>query len=648
MNEPSTRVSAFEPLAETTPAPTRMPVIHSPQRSVLLIHQAFASPAEGGGTRHFEFGQRVVDRGHRFTVVASDLSYLTGNPVYQRRGLYSEQSVDGLRVLRSYTYPTLHRSFLWRVFSFFTFTASSFLTALNSGPADLVMGTSPPIFQAFSAWAVAFLRRRPFLLEVRDLWPDFAIDMGVLKSPLLIWISRRLERFLYARAAHILVNSPAYRDYLISKGVARLKVSLICNGVDPAMFDPAADGERAKNKWGLHGKFVVSYAGAIGMANDLGTLIRAAERLRDREQILVLIAGDGKERANVEADVRNRGLSNVIFTGTLSKSEVAELMAASDACIAILKDIPMFRTTYPNKVFDYMAAGRPTVLAIDGVIRKVIEDSGSGVFVPPGDDKGLEEAISRLAADPKETRVLGLRGREYVVKHFNRAEQAGEFVALAEHLTDEWESERHRFYRHFGKRAFDLLAAIPLTVALMPFVGVVALLVKLTSPGPVFFNQARLGKLGKVFVAYKFRTMLHRERTHHVEIREDNAEVTWVGILLRRFKIDELPQVLNVLRGEMSLVGPRPPLPEQFHDYDKETLRRLVATPGLTGLAQVNGGTQMTWPERWEYDLRYVRELSFGLDLAILLRTIMVVLFGEERFHNPPAPKKDKRNHQEL
>lgn len=636
MNEPSTRVSTIEPLAGPAPTPTRMPLIHSPQRSVLLIHQAFASPAEGGGTRHFEFGQRVVGRGHKFTVVASDLSYLTGTPVCQRRGIYSEQSVDGLRVLRSYAHPTLHRSFLWRVFSFFSFSASSLLTALNSGPADLVMGTSPPIFQALSAWAVAFLRRRPFLLEIRDLWPEFAIDMGVLKNPLLIWISRRLERFLYTRATHILVNSPAYRDYLISKEVAPLKVSLICNGVDPAMFDPAAGGERAKNKWALHGKFVVSYAGAVGMANDLGTLIRAAERLRDLEQMVFLIAGDGKERANVEADVRNRGLGNVIFTGTLSKSEVAELMAASDACVAILMDIPMFRTTYPNKVFDYMAAGRPTVLAIDGVIRKVIEDSGSGVFVPPGDDKELAEALFRLAADPKESRVLGLRAREYVVKHFNRAAQADEFVALAEHLIDEWESERHRFYRHFGKRAFDLLVAIPLTVPLIPLLGVVAVLVKLTSPGPVFFNQARLGKLGKVFVAYKFRTMLHRERTHHVEIRKGNAEVTWVGILLRRFKIDELPQILNVLLGEMSLVGPRPPLREQIHDYDKETLRRLMATPGLTGLAQVNGGTQMTWPERWEYDLRYVRELSFGLDLAILLRTVMVVLFGEERFHKPP------------
>jgi lipopolysaccharide/colanic/teichoic acid biosynthesis glycosyltransferase len=641
VSKPSTQVSSFEPAPVALPAeaPTRIDKVPSLQWRVLLIHQAFASPAEGGGTRHYEFGQRAIVRGHNVTVVTSDLSYLTGNPVHQRRGLYAEQSVDGLRVLRSYAFPALHQSFLWRVFSFFTFTASSFLTALISGPVDLVMGTSPPIFQAFSAWAVAFLRRRPFLLEIRDLWPEFAIDMGVLKNPVLIWISRRLEDFLYARATHILINSPAYRDYLLRKGVAPLKVSLICNGVDPAMFDPAAGGEHAKEKWGLRGKFVVSYAGAIGMANDLGTLIRAAERSRDREETIFLIAGDGKERANIEADVRTRGLNNVIFTGTLSKNEVAELMAASNACVAMLKDIPMFRTTYPNKVFDYMAAGRPTVLAIDGVIRNVIEDSGAGICVPPGDDKALAEAVSRLVADPQQARILGLRGREYVIKHFNRSEQADEFVTLVEHLVGEWKSERHRWYRHFGKRAFDLLLAIPLTLVLMPFLGVVAFLVKVTSPGPAFFNQARLGKLGKIFVAYKFRTMLHRERTHHVEIREGNSEVTRIGKLLRRFKIDELPQVFNVLRGEMSLVGPRPPLPEQINDYDTETLQRLMATPGVTGLAQVNGGTQMSWPERWQYDLRYVHELSFGLDLAILLRTIMVVVLGEERFHNPLRTK---------
>jgi len=556
--------------------------------------------------------------------------------VVDRDGLYVEQITDGLRVLRAYAYPALHRNFIWRVFSFGTFAGSSFLTALKSGPVDIVMGTSPPIFQAFAAWLVAFLRRRPFLLEVRDLWPEFAIDMGVLKNPLLIWLSRGLEDFLYARATHILVNSPAYGDYLIRHLVAPLKISLISNGVDPAMFNPRSTGEGVKHKWGLEGKFVVTYAGAIGVANDIATVIRAADRLRDSSDIVLLIVGDGKERPNLEVDAGQRGLRNVVFTGKLSKTEAAEAMAASDACIAILKDIPMFRTTYPNKVFDYMAAGRPILLAIDGVIRKVVEQSSSGVFVPPGNDAALARAILNLADNRMEARAMGLRGREFVTKHFNRDQQAAEFVSLAEREVQGWKEERHRFYRHFGKRALDLILTIPVIVALSPLFAGIVILVKLSSRGPVFFNQRRLGKLGLVFVAYKFRTMLHRDRTRHAEIRKGNTEVTVVGRLLRRFKLDELPQLFNILKGDMSLVGPRPPLPEQIADYDRESVQRLQVKPGLTGLAQVKGGTEMSWPERWQYDVQYVRQLSLALDLRILARTVPVVVLGEARFHAPP------------
>jgi lipopolysaccharide/colanic/teichoic acid biosynthesis glycosyltransferase len=601
-----------------------------------LIHQAFASPGDGGGTRHYELAQRVLQKGHAFTVIASELSYLSGKAVTGRSGLYAEQDIDGLKVLRAYAYPSLHRSFVWRVFSFFTFFGTAFLTALKIGSIDLVIGTSPPIFQAVSAWAVAFVRRRPFLLEVRDLWPDFAIDMGVLTNPVLIGLSRLLERFLYASATHILVNSPAYREYLLKHDVPPSKVTLISNGVDPSMFDPASSGEKVRQQFKLEGKFVVGYAGAIGMANDLPTVLRAADQLRKRPDIAFLIAGDGKERVRLQAEAAQIALKNVIFTGKLCKAEVAEMLAASDACVAILKDIPMFRTTYPNKVFDYMAAGRPTLLAIDGVIRKVIEESGSGIFVPPGDETALADSILKLAENRFEARAMGLRGRTYVTEYFNRNQQGQEFLELCEDLVQQWNRGFNGFYRRSGKRVFDLVLAIPLTILLLPVLILIALIVKLTSRGPVFFNQWRLGKLGQVFLAYKFRTMLHRERSHHVEIRAGNPEVTGVGEFLRRFKLDELPQLFNVLKGDMSLVGPRPPLPQQMDEYDAETLPRLRVRPGLTGLAQIYGGTQMSWPQRWQYDLQYVRQVSLLLDVRILLRTILVVVLGESRFHTPP------------
>jgi glycosyltransferase involved in cell wall biosynthesis len=395
-------------------------------RHYLLIHQAFVGPGEAGGTRHYELARHCAAAGHRFTIVASPVSYLSGRETTGATG----EVAPGVSVLRAYTPPTLHRGFVWRIVSFLGFMVAATLTALRVGRVDVVMGTTPPLFQAFSAWAVARLRRRPFLLEVRDLWPQFAVDMGLLTQPLLIALARRLEAFLYRHADHLLVNSPAYRDYLIGRAVPPARISLIPNGVDPAMFDPADRGEAWRERWQLDQRFVVTYAGALGPANDIPTLLRAAARLRARTDIHFLLVGDGKERPHLEAQALAQGLTNVTFTGAVPKEQMPTVLAASDACVALLQDIPSFRTTYPNKVFDYMAAGRPTILAIDGVIRQVIETAGAGVFVPPGDDAALAAAVLRLAADREACRAMGEAGRRHVVAHFQRQAQADAFCRL--------------------------------------------------------------------------------------------------------------------------------------------------------------------------------------------------------------------------
>jgi glycosyltransferase involved in cell wall biosynthesis len=400
----------------------------------LLIHQLFIPPGEAGGTRHYELARHCIGKGHQVTIVASVLNYLSGEHVVKPEGLVTEESLDGIRLLRAYTLPVLHRSFVWRIVAFVSFMLTSIWAGLRAGKVDLVMGTSPPIFQAFSAWIVAVFRRKPFLLEIRDLWPEFAIDMGVLRNRLLISLSRWMESFLYARSSHLLVNSPAYRHYLLAKGVPDEKISVIPNGVDPDMFDPNGDGRCVRKRWSLDGRFVVTYAGALGMANDIQTLLRAADQLREDDRIHFLLVGDGKERANLEELTRQLALPNVTFTGSLPKSEMAEVLAASNACIAILKNISMFRTTYPNKVFDYMAAGRPTILAIDGVIRGVVEAAGGGLFVPPGDAQALADTISRLSREPDQAQQMGHAARDYVVKHFNRRQQATQFGELLERL----------------------------------------------------------------------------------------------------------------------------------------------------------------------------------------------------------------------
>jgi glycosyltransferase involved in cell wall biosynthesis len=398
---------------------------------VLLIHQGFASPNDPGGTRHFELARRAIEQGHQFTVVASDISYITASRTNSTK---SDEVIEGIRVLRAFTNRSLHGSFIGRLFSFISFAASSIFTALGAGKIDLVMGTSPPIFQAVSAWLVAALRRRPLLLEIRDLWPEFAIDMGILKSPVLIRLSRWLEQFLYKRATHLLVNSPAYMDYLIEKGVEPSKITLLPNGVDPQMFDPTENGNGLRRKLGLDGKFVVVYAGAIGPANDLGVLLEAAKELRGELLIHFLIIGDGKERKRLQSLAEADQLENVLFVGAQPKQEMRYYLASADACLAILQNIRMFRMTYPNKVFDYMAAGRPILLAIDGVIREVVESAHAGIYVPPGDPKSLAEAVRYLAGNSEEREAMSKQGRSYVEKHFNRADQSRQFTNLLERV----------------------------------------------------------------------------------------------------------------------------------------------------------------------------------------------------------------------
>ena len=191
-------------------------------------------------------------------------------------------------------------------------------------------------------------------------------------------------------------------------------------------------------------------------------------------------------------------------------------------------------------------------------------------------------------------------------------------------------------YRTFGKRLLDLAVSLPLLIAVAPLFAVIAVAIKLTSRGPVLFVQERLGRGGQTFRTFKFRTMTDRERTSHQEIFGKTDEVTSVGFWLRRFKLDELPQLWNIVIGDMSLIGPRPALPAQLAEYTSLTRCRLLVRPGLSGLAQVNGNIHLSWPERWIYDTDYVSRVSFALDVWIVLRTIAVVLLGEERFLRQP------------
>jgi glycosyltransferase involved in cell wall biosynthesis len=198
------------------------------------------------------------------------------------------------------------------------------------------------------------------------------------------------------------------------------------------MFDPHADGMAFRRMHGLEDKYVVLYAGAHGMSNDLGVVLEAAKRLENRSEIMIVLLGDGKDKPALQLQAAEMGLNNVVFLPPVPKLKMADALAAADACIAILKPIPMYATVYPNKVFDYMAAAKPVLLVIDGVIREVVEAAQAGLFVQPGDPQALVDAIQSLADDQPKGQEMGARGRRYVEQHFDRAALAEKLALLME------------------------------------------------------------------------------------------------------------------------------------------------------------------------------------------------------------------------
>lgn len=399
---------------------------------ILLIHQAFAAIDDPGGTRHHELARHLVDFGHQVTIIASPVSYLTGTAKFRVR--WKDRQVDdrGVEIIRAYTLPALHRSFVWRVFSFLSFMVSSFLIGLSVKKVDLVWGTTPPIFQGVTAWLLARLKRVPFLFEVRDLWPAFAIAVGVLKNRALIRLSEWLEKFIYRRADHIVVNSPGFIEHV--KLRSGKKIDLIPNGADPEMFDPSLSGEDFRNQHNLGTDFVVLYAGAHGLSNDLGVVFEAAELLKTEKGLRFVLVGDGKEKPALINQAASRNLANVLFIPPAPKTEMPQVLAGADACIAILKPIELYKTTYPNKVFDYMAAGKAVLLVIDGVIRELVEQAGAGIFVEPGNPTVLASAVRQLMQNPADAEKMGWAGRLYIENKFSRTQIASQFNLLLESL----------------------------------------------------------------------------------------------------------------------------------------------------------------------------------------------------------------------
>ena len=370
------------------------------------------------------------------TVLAGTRSYLTGEQLAAGR---SETPFPGLEIVRCGVVGGHRSGFAWRTIGYFSFMLSSFWAGLRTSHVDVLWGTSPPIFQGWTAWLLARLKGKQWLLEVRDLWPEFAIQVGALRNRLLIGPSEWLEGFLYHHSDKIVVNSPGFVEHIQSIGAGDKEILIVPNGVDlfgdrsnsaqknhESPGDATGTGSMLREAHGLSGKFIALYAGAHGMANDLSQLVDAAAALKEDPRITIVLVGDGPEKITLQKRARAERLDNLLFLPPVEKAGVPALMADADCGIAALKAIPMFATTYPNKVFDYMASELPIVLAIDGVTREVVEAAEAGIYAAPGDGAAIAEAIRRLADDPEAAADMGRKGRKYVEAHFDRRLMAEE------------------------------------------------------------------------------------------------------------------------------------------------------------------------------------------------------------------------------
>jgi glycosyltransferase involved in cell wall biosynthesis len=405
---------------------------------ILVVHQFYLQPGEPGGSRFNELARLWAAAGHEVTVIAGTVNYTTSRAPERYRGRWNTREQDGaVTVWRCHVPESYGRSYIGRMWSFFAFTLSAATAALRCASPDVVIATSPPLVAIIPGWLATKRHRARLVFEIRDLWPESAVTTGVLRArSLLTRILYRLERWACRSADRINVLTPAFRDDLVRRGLAPAsKIVFVPNGADVDLFRPEPDDPSVRAELGWGDRFVVMYAGAHGRANAIGQLVETAALLRDRPDILIACVGDGPERRRHEERARSEGLTNILFAGPQPKERMPALVNACDAGAAVLQANPTFRTVYPNKVFDYMACEKPTLLAIDGVARQLVcEEAGAGIFAEPENARALAEAIKRLADDPAGRAVMGQRGRAWVEANAGRKALAARYLRVMEEM----------------------------------------------------------------------------------------------------------------------------------------------------------------------------------------------------------------------
>lgn len=350
-------------------------------------------------------------------------------PGYKNR-LFQREVQDGINVLRVKTYLSANKGIKKRILNYVSYMISATMLCFLIRRVDIVVSTSPQFFCGMAGYFVSRLKRSPWVLEIRDLWPESIIAVGALTSGPIIRFLEGIETFIYRKADHIIALTKAFKAHVMDRGVLESNISVIPNGADLDRFIPLPMNNDFRNEYKLRDKSVVSYIGTHGMAHELGTILQAADLLRNRRDIVFLLVGDGAERDNLLQQRDAMKLHNVIMLPQQPKDLIPQIISASNACMVLLKNNRVFRTVIPSKIFEAMAMSRPIILGVRGESQAIIEKADCGICIEPENKEELARAVERLADSDGMSARLGENGLRFVRKFYNREKLAMKYQSV--------------------------------------------------------------------------------------------------------------------------------------------------------------------------------------------------------------------------
>ena len=376
--------------------------------------------------------------GHEVTVVTTHPHYTVGTATApQGKQTIRVEEIDGVRVVRVPTYLPRRRTIVNRAASFVSYMLAAPRAVRRQGiEADAIVAICPPLTTGFAAWSAGRRLRIPYAFLIQDLYPETAIELGYLRNPGLVAAARAFADFVHRHASLLGVISEGFRTSLASRGIPEARIRTFPNWVDEERFRPCPEDHAAQRaSLGVEGKFVVLFAGTMGLAQGLDRVLpEAMTMIADDPGIVFVLLGGGLRRAALEEECRARGLSHVRFVGPQSHDRMPSWLAIADAFLVHLRDIPLYRATIPSKTYEYMAMGRPILMAVGGEAASLVQTSGCGITVPSEDPAALADAVRRLARDPALCAEMGDRGRTYAVQHFSRRAVTGAFIREVERM----------------------------------------------------------------------------------------------------------------------------------------------------------------------------------------------------------------------